>query len=193
MKDDEKPVTQTETAPAAQSDTNQNTDTEQKKPVAEQKKPVAEQGKPAEQKQPASAVEAPAAVAEEKSPAQSDTDDGASLREENARLQEQVAQLQVAAAVTRLAQDCGVDPKAVPYVSKLIDLSAVVKDGKCDDEKIKRQIDKLLTDLPQLKLHLDADDKKRVTPIGVASGASNDEQAGTRPVLAAKKWNRFNN
>ncbi len=179
MEDEKNTAQQTDSTPEAenQSDTKPSTEAEQKKPAP--KKAAAQVAT----KQPAT---------DEKPHAQSDAGDTDVLREENARLHEQVAQLQVAAAVTRLAQDCGVDPKAVPYVSKLIDLSAAVKDGKCDDEKIKRQIDKLLADLPQLKAHIDADDKKRVTPIGVAKDASKEEQSGTRPVLAAKKWNRFN-
>lgn len=188
MDDEKKAAQQTDNTDAVGTD-DQTADT--KGEIKPKQQECTESKKPASKKAVAQAETAQAA--EEKPAQQQGGSETSALREENARLQEQVLKLQAEAAVTRLAQSSGVDPKAVLYVSKLIDTDAVMKDGKCDDEKIKSQLDKILADLPQLKLHTDADNKKRVTPIGVAKDASENEQLGAKPTLAVKKWNRFNN
>lgn len=74
-------------------------------------------------------------------------------------IQTQLAQAQAAAqqaqidkAATLAAISLGIDPKTVPYVLKMADLSQVMgQDGKINDETLKNALNKVLEDVPALK------------------------------------------
>lgn len=61
-------------------------------------------------------------------------------------------QAQVDNVATLVAISLGLDAKTIPYVLKMADLSSSVgQDGKINDEAVKNAINKVLTDVPQLK------------------------------------------
>lgn len=74
-------------------------------------------------------------------------------------LQTQLAQAQAAAqkaaidsAAMMSAVSLGLDPKTIPYVLKMADLSQVMgQDGKINDETLKNALNKVLEDVPALK------------------------------------------
>lgn len=70
----------------------------------------------------------------------------------------------------RIAPSLGVDPTALPYVLKMADTSQVVKDGKVDADALKDAINKVLTDLPQLKADPEVNNK------GFKIGADNEQK-----------------
>lgn len=73
----------------------------------------------------------------------------------------------------RIAPSLGVDPTALPYVLKMADTSNVVKEGKIDTDALKDAINKVLTDLPQLKADPEANTN------GFRIGADNEQSKGT--------------
>lgn len=78
----------------------------------------------------------------------------------------------------RIAPELGVDPTALPYVLKMADRSAVIKDGSVDTDALKEAINKVLTDLPQLKADPEANTK------GFKIGADNEQKATSNDDLA---------
>ena len=70
----------------------------------------------------------------------------------------------------RIAPSLGVDPTALPYVLKMADTSQVVKEGKVDADALKDAINKVLTDLPQLKADPEINSK------GFKIGADNEQK-----------------
>lgn len=74
-------------------------------------------------------------------------------------LQEQITQAQKAATQAVIEKDglllgieMGLDAKTVPYILKMADTTAVVKeDGMIDQDKLKEAINKVITDIPALK------------------------------------------
>ena len=74
-------------------------------------------------------------------------------------IQTQLAQAQAAAqqaqidkAATLSAIGLGIDPKTIPYVLKMADLSQVIgADGKINEETLKTALNKVLEDVPALK------------------------------------------
>lgn len=78
----------------------------------------------------------------------------------------------------RIAPSLGVDPTALPYVLKMADTSQVVKEGKVDADALKDAINKVLTDLPQLKADPEANNK------GFKIGADNEQKKSSNDELA---------
>jgi hypothetical protein len=78
-----------------------------------------------------------------------------------------------------MASELGVDQKTIPYLLKMADLSAVVKEGQIDLDTLKESLNEVLKDLPQLKLS--AEDKPNGYRIGADTsgqkGSSNEELA----------------
>ena len=116
---------------------------------------------------------------------------------DNTQLQTQVAEAQKAAEqaqveleATKVAMTLGIDSNALPYVLKMADLSNVKdKDGKISADSVKEALNKVLTDIPQLKPQK-ADAKG--FQIG-GTGQSNQLQNQTTNNVPQKRWNRFNN
>ena len=117
---------------------------------------------------------------------------------ETARAAAQAAQIRAESYL--LASDIGVDTKTAGYVLKLADVTDVTKaDGTVDTEKLKASLEKVLTDLPQLKTmtqHQDAGNNGTGFRPKVGADGNNNQggnSGGTRPhVTATKRWNRTN-
>lgn len=77
------------------------------------------------------------------------------LTQAQTQLQQAQAQLQQAAIereVFTMAPDLGVDLKVLPYLTKLADFSAVTDEkGNINTELVKAAVEKVLTDVPNLK------------------------------------------
>lgn len=116
---------------------------------------------------------------------------------ETARAAAQAAQIRAESYL--LAGDIGIDTKTADYVLKLADVADVAKeDGTIDTEKLKAALEKVLTDLPQLKTtqkqpagnNNGGGFKPKVGADGNNQGGNN---GGTKPhVTATKRWNRTN-
>lgn len=78
----------------------------------------------------------------------------------------------------RIAPELGVDPTALPYVLKMADTSKAIKDGKVDTDALKDAINKVLTDLPQLKASPEDNVK------GFKIGADNEKTTAQNEELA---------
>lgn len=80
------------------------------------------------------------------------TPDINALQTELLQSQEAVKQATIEKEATLEALTLGLDGKTIPYVLKLADLSAVVgDDGKVNQEAIKKALNRVLEDVPQLK------------------------------------------
>ena len=75
----------------------------------------------------------------------------------------------------------GLDVKAAPYVIKLADLGNVIgQDGKIDTENVKKALNKVLEDVPQLKTNAQATGGFRIGGQGEnQNGTANEEQLNT--------------
>lgn len=118
-------------------------------------------------------------------------------RAETARAAAQAAQIRAESYL--LASDIGIDTKTADYVLKLADVAGVAKeDGTVDTERLKAALEKVLTDLPQLKTATQQDAGNNGTGFRPKVGADgNNNQGGnnggTKPhVTATKRWNRTN-
>lgn len=72
-----------------------------------------------------------------------------------------------------MAGELGVSASKIPYLIKLADMSDVVADGKVNEEKLKESLNKVLTDLPELKT------KAEDNPLGFKVGAEGGNKANT--------------
>lgn len=116
---------------------------------------------------------------------------------ETARAAAQAAQIRAESYL--LASDLGIDAKIADYVLKLADVTDVAKeDGTIDTEKLKAALEKVLTDLPQLKTNTQKQPegnngggfKPKVGADGNNQGGNN---GGAKVhVTATKRWNRTN-
>lgn len=117
---------------------------------------------------------------------------------ETARAAAQAAQIRAESYL--LAGDIGIDTKTADYVLKLADVTDVAKeDGTVDTEKLKAALEKVLTDLPQLKTTTQQQDAGNngtgFRPKVGADGNNNQggNSGGARVhVTATKRWNRTN-
>ena len=86
-----------------------------------------------------------------------------------ASLQTEATRARVESAATMAAVGLGLDTKTIPYVLKLADLSQVVgQDGKINDETLKNALNKVLEDVPALKVQPQA--STGFVQIGAGSG-----------------------
>lgn len=87
----------------------------------------------------------------------------------------------------------GIDAKTIPYVLKLADFSSVFgQDGKVNQDSLKKAINKVLEDLPQLK---PVPEDNRGFQIGSGENvndAGGSSRSNRTAVTATKRWNRFN-
>ena len=77
--------------------------------------------------------------------------DVTALQQQTTLAQQQAQQAIIERDAYLLSGELGIDLKTMPYLLKLADLSAVVTDGKVDQEKLKGALNKVLEDVPQLK------------------------------------------
>lgn len=73
------------------------------------------------------------------------------LQQQVTLAQQQAQQALIEKGAYLLSGELGIDLKTMPYLMKLADLSAVVTDGKVDQDKLKEALNKVLEDVPQLK------------------------------------------
>lgn len=90
-----------------------------------------------------------------------------------------------------LHKELGVEFSTVPYLVKLADMSKVVVDGKINDEALKEALNKVIEDVPALKVQQTAQ-VQGFTQIGAGKNNGQQGQTQAKPV-ATKRWNRFNN
>ena len=91
------------------------------------------------------------------------------VAEANARALQAETQMQ---AMT-MAGELGVSASKIPYLLKMADMSDVVADGKVNEEKLKESLNKVLTDLPELKT------KAEENPLGFKVGADGGQKANS--------------
>lgn len=74
------------------------------------------------------------------------------IQNENATLRAQIQQMKVNEVANKCALEIGVDPKTIPYLIRMADLTgAVGQDGKISEEAVKTAFNSVLEVLPQLK------------------------------------------
>ena len=96
--------------------------------------------------------EAESAMAAFKQQKAANTPDVAGMQAQLAQAQKEAQEARVEREATITALGMGIDAKTAPYVLKLADLSQVKKDdGSVDADKVKEALNKVLTDIPQLK------------------------------------------
>lgn len=117
---------------------------------------------------------------------------------ETARAAARAAQIRAESYL--LASDIGIDVKTAGYVLKLADVSDVAKaDGTIDTEKLKAALEKVLTDLPQLRTNTQKQPEGNNNGGGFKPkvGADGNTRGGNSGgakvhVTATKRWNRTN-
>lgn len=102
--------------------------------------------------------EADQAISQFKAKKAESTPDVAGLQKQAADYQKAAIRAQIESKALLMAGELGVDIKTMPYVIKMADLKEAVSDGKISDEKLKGCLNKVLEDIPQLKVN--ADDKQ---------------------------------
>lgn len=112
------------------------------------------------------------------------------LQQQATLAQQQMQQAQIEKEAFLLAGELGVDLNTMQYLLKLADLSAVMKDGKMEQDKLKEALNKVLEDLPQLKPQADAQ-SRGFRQIGVGGQQTNASKPDNAAV-PTKRWNRFN-
>lgn len=73
------------------------------------------------------------------------------LQQQVTLAQQQAQQALIEKDAYLLSGELGIDLKTMSYLMKLADLSAVVVEGKVDQNKLKEALNKVLEDVPQLK------------------------------------------
>ena len=72
------------------------------------------------------------------------------IQNENATLRAQIQQMKVNEVANKCALEIGVDPKTIPYLIRMADLTgAVGQDGKISEEAVKTAFNSVLEALPQ--------------------------------------------
>lgn len=96
--------------------------------------------------------EAEQAMAAFKAEKQKNQPNVGAMQQELAQAKLSAQQAEIKTAATLAAVGLGIDPKTVPYILKMADLTgAMGQDGKLDDEVVKNAINKVLEDVPALK------------------------------------------
>ena len=133
-----------------------------------------------------------AAFKQQKAANQPDVD---ALQQQATQAQAVAQKAQIQAAATMAAVSLGIDAKTIPYVLKMADLSQVMgQDGKINDETMTAALNKVLEDVPALKPQdVGATGFMQVGVSGNPGQQPQQTTPGTRPAVAAKRWNRFNN
>ena len=115
------------------------------------------------------------------------------LQAQSAQAQQMALNAQIENKALLMHQELGVDLSTIPYLMKLADISAVVTDGKIDDEKLKEALNKVLDDVPQLKGNKEQA-QQGFRQVGAGQQTTQGNPVGeNKPVVPTKRWNRFNN
>ena len=141
------------------------------------------------QQQGLSEEEVTQAIATYKSNKQSQQPDVTAIQTQLDQANAAAEQAQVELEATKVAMALGIDANTLPYVLKMADLSNVKdKDGKISADSVKEALNKVLTDIPQLK-------PQKQDVKGFQIGGSGQQQQGQQNVTVntpTKRWNRFN-
>lgn len=113
------------------------------------------------------------------------------LQQQVTTAQKQMQQAQMEREAFLLAGELGVDLNTMQYLLKLADLSAVMKDGKMEQDKLKEALNKVLEDLPQLKPQADVQGRG-FRQIGVSGQQTTVSKPTEQAQVPQKRWNRFN-
>lgn len=107
--------------------------------------------------------------------------------------QQQAQQATIERDAFLLSGDLGINLETMPYVLKMADTSQVIgEDGKVDKEKLKEALNKVLEDVPQLKLQADAP-QTGFRQIGVGQQTQQPTTPQTQQkTVPTKRWNKFN-
>ena len=116
--------------------------------------------------------EAAQAIATFKAQKAANTPNPDALKQQAAQAQEHALRLDMENKALLMASELGVDLKTMPYVIKMADLKEAVSDGKVDEDKLKEAISKVLTDIPQLKARVSAEDGKAGIRVGADIGST---------------------
>ena len=74
------------------------------------------------------------------------------MQQELADAKQRAQEADIKTAATLAAVGLGIDPKTVPYILKMADMTGVMDaDGKLNEENVKNAINKVLEDVPALK------------------------------------------
>ena len=136
--------------------------------------------------------EAAQAIADFKAQKAAKTPDPAALRQQAAQADARALEAETQSHALLMAAELSVDIKVMPYVLRMADLSGIAADGKVDDGKLKEALEKVLTDLPQLKSKTEPEANKTgfrvgTTPSGTAGGVGNDgKPVSMRDAIAAR-------
>lgn len=96
--------------------------------------------------------EAEQAMAAFKAEKQKNQPDVGAMQQELTQAKLAAQQADIKTAATLAAVGLGIDPKTVPYILKMADLSSAMgTDGKLNEENVKNAINKVLEDVPALK------------------------------------------
>lgn len=95
--------------------------------------------------------EAEKAMAAFKKQKQESTPDVTQLQQKLTDAENRALKADVKAAAYDLAADLGLTNKEIPYILKLADMKDVAADGKVNTENLKKALEKVLEDMPQLK------------------------------------------
>lgn len=115
-----------------------------------------------------------------------DANDRASKAEARAR------QADVQLAAYGIADELGISIQTMGYVLKLADLGGAMDDkGVVKADVLKTALEKVLTDLPQLKPSTDSQAGFRPA-VGAHGSAQNGQAEQARKNVPTKRWNRFN-
>ncbi len=96
--------------------------------------------------------EAEKAISAFKAEKAKNTPDVTALQTQLTQAQEAAKQANIDKAATLVALTLGIEAKIIPYVLKLADMSNVTNDdGSVNDENLKKALNKVLEDVPQLK------------------------------------------
>lgn len=121
--------------------------------------------------------------------------DVAALQEQAKAAAQAMRAAKIEQMATLAAVELGIEIKAIPYVLKMADFSAVTdKDDKINVESIKAAINKVLEAVPQFKPQTENKQDSGYVQIGAAGTNQQGmpQNTQTTPPVATKRWNRFN-
>jgi len=122
--------------------------------------------------------EAKQAIAAFKAEKAKNQPDVGALQSELTQAQKAAQEALLQSAATMAAVSLGIDPKTIPYVLKMADLSqATSQDGKVSEEAIKNALNKVLEDVPALKPQAQQVSGFQIGAPGNGGQAATDEDA----------------
>lgn len=91
-----------------------------------------------------------------------------------------------------LSGEVGVDLKTMPFLLKMADLSAVMVEGKVNQDNLKDALNKVLEAVPQLKPQAEVK-QNGFRQIGVGNQQQSITKQNEPAAVPTKRWNRWNN